>query len=296
MEKLTFSTTALLMTMIACCTLSQGIVQAQTQVTIDFDELSDYTNNPTDPNGRYRDAHGFTSNLDDSLWETEGLTFNPLRPFDPANPDAERRRRGWSYSNYNDPTTNSFTNQWAAITGTDFSGSGNYVIGNSFDANAALFDLPEFMTVDSVQVTNATYTARDIELGSPFGGPFGGATGNDPDVFSVFFTGFSGLGGTGIETGSVEFILANYRFADNSLDYIVDQWTALDLTAINGTDAARSIGISFNGTKANEEGITNPTYVAIDNLVLNVAAIPEPSSTFAILVAGGLLAIRRRRK
>ena len=222
----TFTTLFFVLASVTAC-------HAQMQITVDFDGLDDYTNAANDPGGRYRDAHSFNSDLANSLWQTEGLTFNPLRPIDPLEPDAERRRRGFSYSNFNDTTTEGFTNQWAAITGTDFSGDGNYVIGNSFNPNQAIFDLPSVGTVDSVQVTNATFTALDVLNGSQFSKAFGGDSGNDPDFLKVIFTGFSDASATGSQTGTAEFFLADFRPADNTLDTIIDEWTEVDLTALN---------------------------------------------------------------
>ena len=286
-----FKTLAALVLLLASATVGH----AQTQVTVDFDELNDYTNDVNDPGGRYRDAHSFNSDLNNSFWQTAGVTFNPLRPIDPLEPDAERRRRGFSYSNFNDTTTVGFTNQWAAITGTDVSGNGNYVIGNSFSANQALFDLPSVATVDSIQLTNATFTALDIINGSGFSKAFGGDSGDDPDFLKVIFTGFSESSAAGSQTGSTEFFLADFRFDDNNLDTIVDQWIEVDLTALNTNGNARSIGIAFEGSDSGDFGLNTPAYVALDNLVLNVAAVPEPSATALLFLVGGTLVTRRRR-
>ncbi|MEM1228833.1 MAG: DUF4465 domain-containing protein, partial [Planctomycetota bacterium] len=122
--------------------ISIPTVSSQAKV-VDFDDLNAYT--VTGLNGSYFDGHGGGASL--GSWETEGVTFN-TRQFGP----------GWSYSNVNDVTTPGFGNQWAAITGTDVSGTGNYVIGNSFSPGGAFFNLDGPTVVNSVSVTNATYT------------------------------------------------------------------------------------------------------------------------------------------
>ena len=119
--------------------------------------------------------------------------------------------------------------------------------------------------------------------GDQFAKQFGGPTGDDPDFFSVTLT---GVDGGGAETGAVTFFLADYRFADNSLDYVVNDWQKVDLTPLG---AARSIGLSFASSDVGQFGINTPTYVALDDLTL----VPEPAS-LALLAVGGLL-LRRRR-
>lgn len=245
-------------------------------IVVDFDDLDGYTVNGA--NGSYFDGHG--AGASDGSWSTQGVTFNTSQ-FGP----------GWSYSNVNDTTTAGFTNQWASITGTDVSGTGNYVIGNSFAPGGAFFNLTGPTQVNSVSVSNATYAALSMRDGDSFAKAFGGPTGDDPDFFRVTFTGHSEADKGGVVTGTQEFFLADYRFADNSLDYIVDDWNLLDLS---GLGTVQSVSIGLDSSDVGMFGMNTPAYVAIDNLSLT--AVPEPGS-FALLGTIGLgLALRRRRR
>ncbi len=247
-------------------------VRADATVVVDFDQLDGYTVNEGD--GSYFDGHGIGAST--GTWSVDGVTFNTAQ-FGP----------GWSYSNVNDTTTAGFTNQFAAITGTDVSGSGNYVIGNS----SALFNLAGPTRINSVAVTNATYSALSMRDGDQFAKQFGGPSGDDPDFLRVTFTGYSGADRGGAVTGTREFFLADYRFGDNSLDYIIDDWNLLDLSSLG---IVQSVGIGFDGSDVGSFGLNTPTYVAIDNL--SITAIPEPGS-FALLGAAGIvLTLRRRRR
>lgn len=190
---------------------------------------------------------------------------------------------GFSFSNVNDTSTPGFGNQYAAYTGTDVSGDGNYAVAFP----TAFIDLPLGQSIGSIRVTNTTYAALSMLNGDTFAKQFGGVTGDDPDFFDVIFTGYTGSGASGSETGTVSFRLADYTFTDNSNDYIVDTWELVDLT---GLGDANSIGISFASSDAGSFGINTPTYVALDNLVI----VPEPSS-LAILALSGIATTRRRR-
>lgn len=243
---------------------------------IHFDELSGYSH--SSPTGSYFDGYG--AGAPEGTWTSGGAAFNTSE-FGP----------GWSYSNVNDTTTAGFTNQWAAYSGTDVSGDGNYALASAFDPNGAWINLPAARQIRSLFVTNATYPALSMRDGDAFAKKFGGDTGDDPDFFKVTFTGFTGSNATGGTTGQQEFYLADYRFSDNALDYIVDQWVQLDLS---GLGAARSIGIALASSDNGPFGMNTPAYVAIDQIQL--ASIPEPRVilVFAMVVTAGLLSRARR--
>ena len=49
-------------------------------------------------------------------------------------------------------------------------------------------------------------------------------------VRKLTLTGFEDLNLSGSTTGALEIYLADYRFSDNSKDYILDTWNQFDLT------------------------------------------------------------------
>lgn len=195
---------------------------------------------------------------------------------------------GFAYSNVNDATTAAWTNQYAAITGTGFGGAGVYAV--AYSGPQDFIDLPTNHRPASVRVTNTTYAYFDMLNGSGFSKKFGGVSGDDPDWFFVRFTGYAAPGATGAQTGTVvDFYLADYRFTDNSQDYLVSTWQQVDLTPLG---EAASIGLSWSSSDVGGWGMNTPAYAALDNLVLTV---PEPSVT--TIACGGAvvwLAVRRR--
>jgi hypothetical protein len=197
---------------------------------------------------------------------------------------------GFSYSNINDTTTAGFGNQYAAYTGTGFGGSGIYAV--AYSGSAAFINLPAGTIPVSIYLTNTTYAALSMLNGDMFAKKFGGASGDDPDYFEVIITGYDSPGGVGAVTGSVTFRLADYTFTNNAQDYIVDEWTLVDLA---GLGSAASLNFSWASTDMSFGFINTPTYVALDNL--SFTAVPEPASA-AALVGGlclGFVALRRRR-
>lgn len=191
---------------------------------------------------------------------------------------------GWTVSSVTDNTTAGFGNQYSAFAGGGQGGSAQYGIAYLGDATVT-FATPQ--TLAGAWFTNTTYAATSMRDGDGFAKKFGGATGADPDFLRLTITGRDGTGAT---TGTVDFLLADYRFADATRDTIVKDWTFVDLSSLG---AVASLGFALTSTDNGAFGMNTPAYFAMDNLT--VAAVPEPSAAW--LLAGGLgivgLALRR---
>ncbi len=140
------------------------------------------------------------------------------------------------------------------------------------------------MSPQSILVTNTVYPYFSMLNGDQFARKFGGDSGDDPDYFLLTIT---GLDGNNQPVGALEFYLADYRFENNSLDYLVDTWTEVDLSPLNGA-AALSFGLT--SSDVGEFGMNTPAYFAIDNLAL----VPEPA-TLGLMTVGTMAVLNRSR-
>jgi hypothetical protein len=259
-------------------------------VVVDFEELTLFTGNSPAGGGQFYNGNDGSGVTNDRGWTSQGVFFSNRYNGDSL--PAFDFWSGWAYSNVVNTSTGTFTNQYAALPGGGANGAGGVAAGQNYAVafgGSAFINIPETYQLRSVEVTNTTYAGLTVRDGSMFSKPFGGASGNDPDLFRVTFTGFDGLGAAGNALGAITVDLADYRFDDNSLDYILDQWLLVDLTPLAG---ARSLGLSFFSTDVGPFGINTPTYLAIDNLTFSV--VPEPSAAMMGLGLASMLCLRRR--
>jgi len=180
---------------------------------------------------------------------------------------------GFAYSNETDTTTAGFGNQFSAFTGTGlgdaiYGVASGYLDEAGFDpgdiaqlAQLPYFTLPEGGSVSEVFVTNTTYPALSMLNGDSFAKKFGGESGDDPDWFKLTAYGSDESGN--VLPGTAEIYLADYRFEDNLQDYVLDDWTRLDLSPLAG---AHRVYFNVSSSDVGQFGLNTPGYFAIDDL------------------------------
>ncbi len=196
---------------------------------------------------------------------------------------------GFAVSNHTDTATAGYLNQYSADPGGG-AASDNYAVGYYSTYEASTTDIT-FAALTNLAgkgalFTNTTYAVLDMLNGTGEGGSkvFGGDSGDDADFLLLTIRGYA----AGFETGiPVNFYLADYRFGDNSQDYIVDDWRFVDFSSLGIVDELR---FSMTSSDNNGFGPLTPTYFAMDNFL----AVPEPSSLLVALSGLGLLARRKR--
>jgi hypothetical protein len=197
---------------------------------------------------------------------------------------------GFSVSNVSDNTTSGWGNQYSAFTGSGYNSS-NYAV---FYPSGSVFlgGLDAYGSIDSLRITNSTYAAISMRDGDAFAKQFGSVNGadgnpdgtNGEDFFRLWVIGESL---SGLTKDSVEVYLADYRFADNAQDYILDTWFKVDLTTF-GFEVAR-IKFRMESSDNGAWGMNTPSYFAIDDIaykyllgvgekLLNVSVLPNPFS------------------
>jgi hypothetical protein len=200
---------------------------------------------------------------------------------------------GFSYSNVQDATTPGFFNQYASFAGGGAAAGGGTQPGGTYgvgfeDTFASVRPRITFASdtlVESVKLTNTTYAGLSMRDGDGFAKKFGGASGNDPDYFLLTI---HALDAANVETGTLDVYLADYRFANNTLDYILADWTRFDLSSLG---AVRALEFSLSSSDNGDFGMNTPAYFVLDDLV----AVPEPASGLSLAVGLSAVGLWRRR-
>ena len=167
---------------------------------------------------------------------------------------------GFAFSNVADNTTPGFGNQYSAITGGGADGSSNYVVGYvGFLGTVPTITIPENGDLSGFYITNSTYAYFSMRDGDAIAKQFGGPTGTEQDWFLLTITGKDADGNTIAE---VEFYLADFRSDDSAQDYIVNEWTWVDLIIVS---EARTLEFTLTSSDNSEGvGMNTPAYFALD--------------------------------
>lgn len=172
--------------------------------------------------------------------------------------------KGWSASSMTDWLTPGFGNQYSAFALPNGGGdqSANYAVAFNFMLGDAFVVLPEGTRPASARITNTAYAAWSMLLGDQFAKRFGGVSGDDPDWYLLTIYGIDEQGNL---TGVVPFLLADYTFEDNSQDYLVYEWTTVDLSPLG---SARYLLFDLNSSDVGDFGMNTPAFFALDNLMV----------------------------
>jgi len=248
-----------------CLIVALAITGVSTAADIaNFDDLSLDPNsywNGSDGSGGFASGGVYFSNYYDDMW---GEYWE-----------------GFAYSNITDTITSGMGSQYNAITGGGQGGSENYAIGFVGWAEPPIMTLNSAGVVESLYVSNNNYAYYSMLNGDAFAKKFGGADGNDADWFLLTITAKDAAGDI---TTTVDFYLADFRFAENGLDYIVDSWEYVDLTSLG---VVKSLEFALSSSDVGDYGMNTPAYFAMDTVV------PEPATLVFFILGGILLRCRR---
>ena len=209
---------------------------------------------------------------DPESYDNDGTGGNPYFDFDPIllnnSYDEEWGSfTGFAISNVTDNTTPGYGNQFSAYPGGGADNSTAYAVAYS---NPEIYSEFEDVRILSFKISNTTYAGLSMLNGDSFGKKFGEPTNasgevdgtNGEDFFRVWIICENETG----SKDSVEFYLADYRFTDNTEDYIVDTWETVDLTEVFA-GGATNVSMRFESSDNGDFGMNTPAYVAIDYIL-----------------------------
>ncbi len=177
---------------------------------------------------------------------------------------------GWSFSNTTDVTTAGPSNQFSNITGSgESSDQFGICYASPYGSSKIYTSSGTAFTPSGAYFTNTTYAFQSMTNGDGAAKTFGdtldangdndGTNGEDWFLLTIY-----GLNADSTATGdSINFYLADYRFANDVDDYIINTWTWIDLSSFTNV-----YGLDFKMTSSDvgNWGMNTPSYFAMDNL------------------------------
>ncbi len=234
-------------------------ISIQGQITIDFESFNlsedQFINNPSDGVFSIEDIE--LPNNYDPMWDSWS---------------------DWAISSYTDTSTPGFGNQYSVISGSGNENSTTYGLAYAAPQTSIHFsNQNEIYRFDGMYINNSTYAALSILNGDSFSKKFGGESGNDPDYYSISIKGFKD---GQLSTDSILFYLADYRFEDNNMDYIINEWTYLDLSSLGDQE---SLIFTVHSSDIGAFGINTPTYFCVDDIQYStISSTTEIDHAFTI--------------
>jgi len=160
---------------------------------------------------------------------------------------------GFAFSNVTDIETEGYENEFSAYIAEGGSLQNVYSVAYANGTSAKLNFMDEALPI-SVNVTNSTLVYYTLLNGNQFSTAF-----DEGDWFLLTITGYDN---NDEEVNSVDFYLADFREGQS---IIVDEWTSVDLTSLNGSS---SIVFSLSSSDTGEWGMNTPAYFCLDNFTI----------------------------
>ena len=167
---------------------------------------------------------------------------------------------GFTASNRTDLNQSGLDAQYTAASGCGYDGSTQYAVAYTMGVQTDVYAADgQSHTVTGCYVTNDLWTYQDILQGGYGEPPYGGTSGNDPDWFKVTAT---GKNASGQVVGTLDFYLADYRFANNEEDYVLNTWEWFDLSPLGNV---ATISFSLSSSRGSGYNMITPAYFCMDN-------------------------------
>lgn len=165
---------------------------------------------------------------------------------------------GWAYSKTNDTLVGDYSNLYASYANKGVGNSNNYAVSQ----NETFINLKQ-NSIKGMYISNTTYAALSMKNGDAFAKKFGGTSGNDSDWFKVTINAYQN---GNMKTEKVDFYLADFRFQNNAQDYIIKDWTYVNLQSLGSLD---SLKFTLASSDTSQFGMNTPAFFCVDNIITN---------------------------
>ena len=168
---------------------------------------------------------------------------------------------GWACSAVNDTVTHDYHNLYGCAAYNGYNHSNKYAVGTTAGTlTLRMTDSLIGKTVTGMYICNNTYAYNSIVHGDFLSPAF---SGHNKDWFKLtvkkYFHG-------NLSNDSAEIYLADYRYADTTQNYALQNWMWISLSSLGNVD---SLTFALHSTQNGMYGMNTPAFFCIDNLTLN---------------------------
>lgn len=240
---------------------------ANAQITIDFESA----NLPIDSMWNGSDLSGFYS---ESGVKFENSYNTSFMSWD-----------GFSVSTMRDDTTAGYTNEFGSISGNGYNSNTFGVYYPGFGATNFI-EFESIVEFTSMYVNNSTYAALSMQNGDGFAKQFGSVNGADgnPDGTNGedwFMLRIYSVDGFNNRLDSLDFYLADFRFPAAQNDYIITEWTQVDLSSLT---PGNKLEFQLSSSDVGGFGMNTPAYFDFDDLMFDPTLSIQENQDIAFTV------------
>lgn len=178
---------------------------------------------------------------------------------------------GFAISTVRDSVDGTFGNLFGSRSA-DGHMSDGYAVVSAFDTTEVKYQgvlIPEGgIRWNSMYINNTTYAHFVMENGNAIAKKFGGDNGTDPDYFFIRII--------SSQADTLDVYLADFRSDNSSEDYILSDWTYIDLSSLHG----ERLSFQLFSSDVGGFGINTPAFFCIDDLSYDfLGSTPELSTS-----------------
>ena len=167
---------------------------------------------------------------------------------------------GWAASSVLD-STNAYPNLYGCAAYKGYNNSTKYAVGTT--SGSLIMRMTDSLigkTVTGMYICNSTYAYKSMKNGDSYESAF---TAHNKDWFKLTVKKY--YGGV-ITNDSAEVYLADFRYADTTQNYILQNWMWVNFSTLRNVD---SLAFFLSSSQTGSFGMNTPAFFCIDNVTLS---------------------------
>lgn len=255
-SKLFLSAIILAFVFVSCDNKSDSVIEYQIPDSVSVSTIVDFENVALNEDSIWNGSDLLGNAVVEDVWgqavtnhygsiETNGAKFENVYTVEWSS------WSGFAVSSKTDVSTAGNSNQYSVSAGIGAQNSKQFALCYGKSTLVCDSNVYGHFSIQSIMLTNSTYTYFDMLNGSAFSKKFAAE-----DWYKVIVKGFL----NNSETGTIEYYLADFR---NGKTFLSNTWNKVDVSSLGEVD---KVTFEFDSSDKGQFGINTPQYMCIDNI------------------------------